>query len=208
MQQTLEATRKQVQASQNQVRTYEQVYDKIVWSGDAGVAYAKNRLEAERNGLNAQEAMLVKETATHDRVKELHETGNVRDETLIEAQQKLIEAKPIFSAVMAEIQSVENDVVEKQNAGDAKRLQAQADVDEAKALVAKAEVETTMAKGELAKAQSNLARSQQELTDFETRLATQESHQILAPFNGVVTQLTGPERLVKEGHPICTLTPF
>lgn len=207
MQQTLEATRKQVQASQAQAQAYEQVYGKIVLSSDAGVASAKKRLEAEQNSLNAREAMLVKETAAYERVKELHNAGNLPDERLDEAQQKLNESKAIFSAAKAEIQAAENDVIERQNAGDAKRLQAQADVEYYKGLVAKAEVETARANGEVARAQADLAKAHKELMDLETKRATQQSQQILAPFDGVVTQLTGPKQLVKKGDSICTLLP-
>ena len=64
-----------------------------------------------------------------------------------------------------------------------------------------------MANGEVAKAQADLAKAQQELKDLETKLARQESHQIIAPFDGVVTQLTGPEQLVKKGDSICTVVP-
>jgi multidrug resistance efflux pump len=131
-----------------------------------------------------------------------------RKKKLIEAQRKLIEAEAKLSEAKASIESAENDVAEKQNEGDAHRLKAQADVEYYKGLVAKAEFETTMANGEVAKAQANLAKAQKELRDLETKRATQQSQQILAPFDGVVTQLTGPEQLVKEGDPICTLTPF
>lgn len=180
---------------------------KIVLSSDAGVASAKSRLEAERQGLNAHEAVLVQETATHNRVKELHADSLVADEKLIEAQRKLTEAQAVLAAAKAVIQSAENDVVEKQNAGDAKRLQAQADVEYYKGLVAKAEIESTRANGEVANAQADLAKAHKELMDLETKLARQESHQIIAPFDGVVTQLTGPEQLVKKGDSICTVVP-
>ncbi len=65
-----------------------------------------------------------------------------------------------------------------------------------------------MANGKVANTQYELARAQQELRDLETKLARQESHQVIAPFDGVVTQLTGPEQLVKKGDSICTLTPY
>lgn len=82
-----------------------------------------------------------------------------------------------------------------------------ADVEYYKGLVAKAEIETTRANGEVAKAQAVLAQAHKELMDLETKRATQQSQQILAPFDGVVTQLTGPEQLVKKGDSICTLVP-
>ncbi len=207
MQRNVEATQSAVASYQAQILAYEQVYGKIVLSSDAGVASAKNRLEADLQGLKAREALFKLETEALKRVQELHAAGNNSDEKLNEAQRKLIEAEAKLSEAKAVIQSAENDIAEKQNDGDAKRLQAQADVEHYKGMLAKAEVETIMANGEVAKAQAELAKAQQELTDLETRLPRQESQQIIAPFDGFVTQLTGPGQLVKSGDPICTLTP-
>ncbi len=66
-----------------------------------------------------------------------------------------------------------------------------------------------MANGEMAKALSDLAKAQQELKDLESKLGRQIQQQILAPFDGRVTQLTGAGsgQLIKKGDPICTLTP-
>lgn len=73
-----------------------------------------------------------------------------------------------------------------------------ADVEYYKGLVAKAEIETTRANGEVAKAQADLAKAHKELMDLEAKRATQQNQQILALFDGVVTQLTEPGQLVKK----------
>ena len=60
----------------------------------------------------------------------------------------------------------------------------------------------------MAKALSDLAKSQQQLKDLESKLGRQIQQQILAPFDGFVTQINGgPGQLVKSGDPICFLTP-
>jgi serine/threonine protein kinase/multidrug resistance efflux pump len=209
MEQNLEATKSRVAASQAQTQAYEQVYDNLTLSNDKRVASAKKRREADLQRLKSLEALFNLETEALERTKASVEAGQDNSvEKLIEAQRRLIEAEAKLSEAKASIESAENDVAEKQNEGDAHRLKAQADLDQARALLIKAGAEASMADGEVANGQYELARAQQELRDLETSLARQEQQQIIAPFDGVVTQLTGPEQLVKEGDPICTLTPF
>ena len=84
-----------------------------------------------------------------------------------------------------------------------------ADVEYYKGLVAKAEIETTRANGEVANAQADLAKAQKELMDLETKVARQEHHEIRAPFDGYVFQITAHQggQLFKKGDSICTLLP-
>jgi putative ABC transport system permease protein len=206
-QQNLKATRNLAAAYQTQVKAYERVYDEITLSRDKRVASAKTKREADLQRLKSVEALFNLETEALERAKARREAGqDISVETLIDAQRKLIEAETKLSEAKAAIESAENDVAEKQNMGDAYQLKAQADVEYYKGLVAKSEVETTRANGEMAKAQADLANAEKEMRDLETRLARQESQQIIAPFDGVVTQLT-PAQLVKKGDSICTLLP-
>ncbi len=205
MQRNVEASGNVVAAYQTQLQAYEQVSGKIVLSSDAGVASAKHRLESQQRGLIAHEALLAPETGAFNLVKANHASGNASRERLIEAERQLIEAQVKLSEAEAVIQSAENDVndvIEKQNEGDAKRLQAQTDVEHYKGMLAKAVGETKMANGELERAQSDLAKSQQELTDLENKLANrQEQQRITAPFNGRVIQITGLRhgQLIQKG---------
>ena len=83
MQQTLEATRKQVAASQAQA--YEQVYDNLTLSNDKRVASAKKRREADLQGLKPLETLSKLETDSLEGVIKAHEAGAVSVSCLISA---------------------------------------------------------------------------------------------------------------------------
>ncbi len=203
----LEAMRSIVEATQDQIRTYETVKQRVAEAGETAVASALITAHARKQLIGANRAELAQLRAEHEQMNGQLEKGLISQAKFFQVEQKLKAAEANVGESSAMLEAVENEVADKQNEAETQETRAQADIDSAKVELAKAVADVVRAESEIAKAQAELANTQKRIEDLNTALTQQEMLLINAPFDGRVTDLTRAQ-LFKEGDLVCTLIPW
>lgn len=205
----LEAARTIVESLTSQVSAYLKVKDQVIASAEAIIESAKNKVQAEEQQLIEHQAALAQVLADYERQKTLYEEDITSQLKYQEAERKLKEARAKVAKSEAYVLAAENELAGKKNDRNAKEQKAQVDIDYATASLRKSRADVAKAESDVAKAQADLNKAEKELLITETKVARQQSQQILAPFDGFLTRITPNQKtkVLKQGDPICTIVP-
>ena len=205
----LAAAESVVETFEAQVTTYQEVKTQVIAAAEANVLAARNKVEAERQQLVEYEAALTQVQANFDRQKKLYEEEITSQLKFQEVERKLREAQAKVVKTQAYVRAAENELTSKVNERNSKEQKAQVDIDYAKAAVTKARAEIAKAEGTVAKSETDLNKAKKDLLEAETKVARQRSQDIVAPFDGYITQIIPNQnsKILKEGDDICVIVP-
>lgn len=205
----LDAARRLIDVYERQEQTYIQVKREITAAQDAYVDGAEEKVNSVRESLSIEEAVVPQLQQEYERMKQLHEEGNVALQKVQEVQAKLNSALAKVKKAKADVAAAEKELEGKRKDREAYIHKAQVDIDYAHGLYQKSQADASKAEGEIAKAQSELAKAEKELREMERKIAVQSNQLLTAPLDGFVVQITPNfgSAILKEGDPICTIVP-
>ncbi|RMG41711.1 MAG: toxin secretion protein [Planctomycetota bacterium] len=198
-----------VQTYQRQLQAYQEVREQTLALADAAVAVAEQKLAAEQQFLQEQLAALAQLEADYVRQRQLFREGLASQLKFQEAERKWKEAVAKVAKAEAYVDAAKNDLEGKRRDRDVKVRKADIDIQYATALLRKARSDVAKAEADAAKAATELSKAQKELLEIQTKVARQQTQRVVAPFDGILVQVT-PNlggRLLKEGELICTVVP-
>ncbi|MEZ6092066.1 MAG: HlyD family efflux transporter periplasmic adaptor subunit [Pirellulaceae bacterium] len=198
-----------VETLEAQEKSYQSIKAQTIAAADAAVESARGKVASERQ--KALEAIAAQEQIELDfiRQKELHDDNIISDLKLQEAERKKKEADAKVAQAKANVEQALADLENKQSDRRAKEDKAQADIEYATSLIRKQLSELETLDAEIAKDNAELRKTERELLKAETEVARQETQEIVAPFDGFLTQINANagSQFLKEGEIICTIVP-
>ncbi len=204
-----ESAQKIAEASAARVQSYETAKQQIAVAAEAAEGSAWNKVEAEDQQVESDQASLAQLKADYERVKATYDDALTSQQKLQMAERKYKEAEAKVEISKSHFDAIKNEWTEKQSEGKAKVSRAQADIDYANTLLLKAEADVAKADSEVAKAQTELANAKSEVEALEIERASLRRLLIVAPMDGTVVDLidlTGG-MVLEEGDQICRLIP-
>ncbi len=193
-------------ATESQVESFEANKKQMVAAGKAAEASTLSKVEVAKQQVALDQASLTQLSAEYKRMKGQYDEGVTSQKKLEVAERSYKEAEAKVAQSKASLEAIENMVTVRQDEEAAKQTRAQVDIDSAKVQLAKAMSDLSMAVSEVTRAEEDLANAQQSIEELNIKIARQETIQILAPFDGYVTEWTG-QQFINEGDRICTLIP-
>lgn len=192
-----------------QLKAYREVRSQIIASADAGIESAKNKITAAERDLDEQTAALAQIQLDFERQETLYKEQIVSQLKFQETERKLKETQAKVGKARAYLEAAKNDLVEKQRDRDAKAQKAQAEIDYAAAALSKASADAAKAESEVAKSQSELQKATEDLLKLQTQVARQRSQEVLAPFDGYLTEISPNMggKVLKESEQLCVIVP-
>lgn len=205
----LAANRAVAKTQTTQVETYRLVKDQMVAAAEAAIVSAQGKVRSYTEKLKESRAKEEQLKLDHQRQKTLFEEKIVSELKYQEAERKYLEAAARVNQAIAEIESAEADVIAKQRDRDGKEQKAQTDIDYAKSLLEKSEADIAKSESEVAKARSDMQTAVADWIDSQSKYARQQTQRLVAPFDGIVTQITPNlgSQMLKEGDPIAMIVP-
>ena len=194
---------------ESQVESYEAIREQVIAAAAAAVESARNKVTAEEQELAERKAALEQIQADFERQRTLHDEQIVSQLKFQESSRKLKEAKAKVAKFEAYVESARNNLSEKESERNAKERKAQVDIEKTIAFLNKAKADVAKMEGEVSKSVSDLNKAQQYVLEMRTKVARQQNQQIVAPFDGFLTQISANNgsRILSEGDPICTIVP-
>jgi multidrug resistance efflux pump len=191
-----ESSRKIVEATEGQLNAYRRVQTEVEAAQNAYVQSAMQKVSAAEQKLAIAEAAIPQLEAAYDRAKELHAEGNIATEKLQEIERKLLESRGKVKEESANLSAARAELMGKQS--------------DREAYIHKAAADVSYYEGALDKAKAEVSKADKEMHDMESKVARQNTQQIIAPFDGYIVHLSsnGGSQLVKKGDAICTLVPY
>jgi len=192
-----------------QVQSYMNVKEQVIAAAEAGINDAEFKVESQEQKLEEVRATLVAAKADYRRQKTLYNEKIASELKFQEAERKNDEAEAKVKQAIADVSSAKAALLEKREERIGKEAKAQAEVEYAESLRDKARGDVNKAEGDIAKSSSELNKAAKELLSTESKQARQGEQTILAPFDGVLTQIMPNQgsAMLKEGDPICVIVP-
>jgi multidrug resistance efflux pump len=191
----LEAMGNVAESYQAQVASFEEVMVQTVAAAEQYIKMAQQKVEAERQNLEAEIAAEEQYRLDYTRQKTLFADGLTSQLKLQLAERYRKEASAKVEKARASLQAAESELEAKQNERESKRR-------EAEAKVASAQAQHRKAVGDVAKVEKSLA-------ELDTKIAQQRNQTLLAPRDGVLLRVVVMQggQIVKQGDPLFTLVP-
>ncbi|MDA9778092.1 HlyD family secretion protein [Rubripirellula sp.] len=198
-----------VSSLQSQVNAYESVKDQVIAAADAMVSAAISKVEAERQQLAENDAVLEQVLADFERQEMLYNEKISSQLKFQEAERDLKQSRAKVAKSIAYVEAAESELDSKRSERLAKAQKAQVDIEYATAQLRKATGDVAKAESEVAKARTELSKAEKELLEMQTKVSRQSNQTLLAPFDGFLTQISPNQssQMLKEGDPICVIVP-
>ena len=205
----LEANHHVVDSYQSQLLAYEKVKEETIASQDAFVEMALKKLQAEKQSLVEYQASIYQLQAEFDRSKILSDAGNIPVQKFQEVEAKFKEQQAKVRKAEAYVEAAQAELRGKERDREAKIQKAQVDIEYASATLRKSRGDISKAESDVAKAKQEVNKYQKELLDMQSDVARQQTQEIVAPFDGFLTEINAnfSTKILKVGDPICTIVP-
>ena len=191
-------------ATEDQVESFNAIKQQLVAAGKATEASALSRVKAAEQQVAIDQAALTQLSAEYERMKGQYDQGLTSQKELEETERSYKEAEAKVAQSKASLEAIENMVTVAQDEERAKQTRVQVDIDGANVERAKAMSDLSKATSEVEKAEADLAKAQKRVEEWNVKLAQEQRLQILAPVSGHITEATS-QQLIKEGDLICKL---
>jgi len=175
----------------------------------AYVLMAKNKLAAEREGLNAAEDAVWQANLDYQRKKGLNDKGLETGLKFQEADLKLRQATAKQAMAEQYVRAAENDVDGKQKDREAKRQEWQGKINKTESEWEKSQSEVSKAEIEISKTREAISKVKNDLNKLQTQIARQETQDVVAPRDGYIMRLVAYDKsaIVKQGDTLFTIVP-
>lgn len=207
----LQAKTQSHQAAKESSHVYESQLVASEKAAAQAVESAKASSEPDKRNVEALQASLAVSKAKQDKAKldldrqtKLHEEGLVSEQKLQVVKQEFSQAKAEFAKAVATLESAKTELARSQDRVGA--MEGQSLIENAVLRLNEAKQGLAKSEGELATAKLEFESATKAVTEMQTKAARQERIRIVAPVDGVVTNLV-KNSLVKEGDVICTIRP-
>ncbi|MCR9201660.1 MAG: protein kinase [Planctomycetaceae bacterium] len=163
------------------------------------------KVEVEKKKLDSINAVLKQRETELARQQKLFESAVVSELKVQLAERQLAEQQAQVDGAVSAIKSAEIKVAAVKSESLARRQQFEADIADAKAKVFDDAASLAEAESTVSSSQANLAKARKELEETKIKLARQQSYSIVAPMDGVLTQLSGLQ-ILKTGDVVCYIS--
>ncbi len=192
----LEFAKKVVDANDGQLQAYRRVQTEVEAAQNAYVQSAMEKVSAAEQKLSIAEAAIPQLKAAYERARGLQTAGNIALEKLQEIERKLLESQAKVKEEMANFSAARAELMGKQS--------------DREAYIHKASADVSYYEGALDKARGEVSKAEKDMREMESKVARQNTQQVIAPFDGYIVQLSSNSgsQLVKKGDPVCTMVPY
>lgn len=175
----------------------------------AYVLMAKNKLAAERQGLQAAEDAVWQTNLDYERKKGLSDKGLETGLKFQEADLKLRQSKAKQGMAEEYVNAAVNEVEGKEKEREAKRQEWQGKINKVESEWEKSQSDVSKAQIEISKTREEISKIRNELAKLQTQLARQETQDVVAPRDGYIMRLMAYDKsaIVKQGDTLFTIVP-
>lgn len=205
----LSANTRVVTAKEQEVASMRAGQTEAMLAAAAYVEMAKNKLAAERQGLQAAQDGVWQAQLDYERKKTLSDKGletglkfQQADLKYRQAQAKEKMAAEYVNAAMSEVEGKEKD-------REAKRQEWQGKINKVSSELEKATGDVSKAEIDIAKTREDINKTKNDLAKLQTQLARQETQEVRAPRDGYIMRLVAnaTSTIVKQGDALFTIVP-
>lgn len=162
------------------------------------------KVEIEKKKLDSVKAVLKQREAELARQQKLFDAAVISELKVQQAERELAEQQAQVDAAVSAVKTAEIKVAAVKSESLARRQQSEADLADAKAKVFDDAASLAEAESTVSASQVNLTKARKELEETKIRQSRQQSLSIVAPMDGVLTQLSGLQ-ILKAGDVVCYL---
>ena len=207
--QVLEFANTVVKTYEQQLTQYESILEQTTLFEQSYVNAAEQKVEGEKELLRQYEAAIPQLEAEVERVRNLHERGNISLQKVQEVERKLQEAEAKVRYGERQVAAASEELQGKIEERQAKIDKANADIEEVNAKLRKARGDVSKTESDLKKVEQGLAKARQDLLADQTALRRQTTGVVTAPFDGFIVQIFPNQgsAVLKEGDPLFKIVP-
>lgn len=162
----------------------------------------KQKVEAEKNKLDSVKVVMKQREAELARQQKLFESAVISELKVQQAQRALAEQQAQVDEAVSSVQSAEIQLAGGQSSALLRKQQAEADVADARAKTLDDAASLAEARSAVSAAKASFSKARKELEETQMKTARQRTMTILAPIDGMVTQLSGLQ-ILKAGDIVC-----